>query len=165
MHRYFLIPMISFFIIIFGFVIYLQYFNEDWKFIAPKIVLPDSCNDFSTDVELVIHSEDYVANRSFEDSPDTIKGNQFHIVFLLPCERQDRGFDVKLYIESSILAINKWFEEKTSGQTIKFDINHKGNLDITFLRVNKTMNWFIDNNLQQNKNKTDVSNKIFSYFY
>ena len=45
MHRYFLIPMIGFFIVILGFVIYLQFVNENWKYLVPKPTLPDSCDD------------------------------------------------------------------------------------------------------------------------
>ena len=71
MHRYFLIPMIGFFLVILGFVIYLQFINENWKYLVPKPILPDSCNDLS-DVELVIHKTDYLEGRSFTDSPDTV---------------------------------------------------------------------------------------------
>ena len=73
MHRYFLIPVICFFLIVLSFVIYLQLVNENWKYLAPKIDLPDSCND-KNDVELVTHDGDYVEGRSFIDSKDIIKG-------------------------------------------------------------------------------------------
>ena len=36
MHRYFLIPMIGFFLVILGFVIYFQFINENWKYLVPK---------------------------------------------------------------------------------------------------------------------------------
>ncbi len=159
MHRYFLIPMISFFIIICGFVIYLQFINEDWKFLVPKIPLPEACND-NTDIELITHEDDYIEGRSFKDSLDITNDNQIHAIFMLPCERGDRKFDVNLNIESSLLAINKWFLEKSKNQQLLFDLNKKNQIDVTFLRVNKTMNWF-DN--KENKNKTeriDISEKI-----
>ena len=100
MHRYFLIPMIGFFLVILGFVIYLQFINENWKYLVPKANLPDSCNDLS-DVELVIHQADYLEGRSFTDNPDIINGKQIHVIYLLPCEREDRRFDVNSNIEFS----------------------------------------------------------------
>ena len=66
MHRYFLIPFIGFFLIISIIMIYLQFVNEDWKFLVPKIKLPDSCNN-NNQVEFVIHESDINQNRSFKD--------------------------------------------------------------------------------------------------
>ena len=57
MHRYFLIPFIGFFIILSFFVFFLQFINEDWKFLAPKVALPESCNNF-VETELIIHETD-----------------------------------------------------------------------------------------------------------
>ena len=120
MHRYFLIPIISFFIIICGFVIYMQFINEDWKYLVPQTILPETCDD-NTYVKFVIHDEDHIDGRSFQDKEDTFNGNQFHAIYLLPCERKDRQFDVRLNIETSLLSINKWFFEKSAKQEINFD--------------------------------------------
>ena len=159
MHRYFLIPVLGFFGIICLFVFYLQFINEDWKFIVPKKQLPEVCND-NTNIELIIHDEDYIDGRSFKDSEDTITGNQIHAIYLLPCEREDRKFDVKSNIEFSLLAINKWFFSKSENQKLRFDINHQKKIDVTFLRVNKTMDWF-DNKVKDKKSKkTEISEKI-----
>ena len=111
MHRYFLIPFIGFFLIISIIMIYLQFVNEDWKFLVPKIKLPDSCNN-NNEVEFVIHESDINQNRSFKDEKDVYNGNQFNPIFLLPCEREDRLYDVNKNIEASLLAINNWFEKK-----------------------------------------------------
>jgi len=159
MHRYFLIPMAGFFIIVCCFVIYLQFINEDWKFLVPKTPLPDSCDD-KTNVELVIHDDDYIEGRSFKDRPDVINSNQIHTVFLLPCERVDRKFDVNLNIESSLLTINKWFLDKSHNQQLRFDLNEKNQIDVTFLRVNKTMNWFDNKKNKENIQRIDISEKI-----
>jgi len=151
--------MTAFFIIVCFFVIYLQFINEDWKFLVPKTPLPDSCDD-NTDIELVIHNDDYIEGRSFKDSPDVIKGKQIHAVFLMPCEREDRRFDVNLNIENSILAINQWFLDKSDNQQLRFDINNKNQIDVTFLRVNKTMNWFDNKENKSSNKKIDISEKI-----
>ncbi len=158
MHRYFIIPMVGFFIIICIFVIYLQFINEDWKFLVPKIPLPESCND-NTKTELIIHENDYLPKRSFKDNPDVINGNQIHAIYLLPCERKDRKFDIDLKIEFSLLAVNRWFLDKSLNQQLKFDINDKNKIDISFLRVNKTMKWF-DNKVKKNEKIIDISDKI-----
>ena len=159
MHRYFIIPVVSFFIIICIFVIYLQFINDDWKFIGPKVVLPDSCND-DTDVEFVLHDDDYIEGRSFKDNTDIYQGNQFHAIFLLPCERKDRKFDINLNIENSLLAINKWFFDKSSKQTIRLDKNVNNQIDVTFLRVNKTMKWFIEKTNKNIDSENNVSEII-----
>ena len=78
---------------------------------------------------------------------------------MLPCEMKDRKFDINYNIESSIIAINKWFMEKSKVQKIQFDKNDKNKIDITFIRVNKTMEWF-DNKIKDNEKKIDVSDKI-----
>ena len=80
MHRYFLIPFIGFFLIISIIMIYLQFVNEDWKFLVPKIKLPDSCNN-NNQVEFVIHESDINQKRSFKDEKDVYNGNQFHPIF------------------------------------------------------------------------------------
>jgi len=159
MHRYFLIPMVGFFVIICIFVIYLQFINEDWKFLAPKIPLPEACND-KVKTELIIYENDYIPERSFQDNPDVINGNQIHAIYLLPCERKDRKFDVDLKIEFSLLAINRWFLDKSLNQQLRFDVNDKKKIDVTFLRVNKTMNWFESKKNNDLKNKIDISEKI-----
>ena len=78
-------------------------------------------------VEFVIHKSDINQNRSFKDEKDVYNGNQFHPIFLLPCEREDRLYDVNKNIEASLLAINNWFEKKTNNQTIRFDKKINGN--------------------------------------
>ena len=160
MHRYFLIPFIGFFIIVSIFVFFLQFINEDWKFIAPKVPLPEGCDD-NIEANFIIYETDKKINRSFKDKLDLYEGNQFHPIYLLPCERNDREYDIKDKIESSLLAINYWLKGKTLKQEIKFDRNIDGDIDITFLRVNKTMDWFGDlHDKDKSKNITEVSNKI-----
>ena len=158
MHRYFLIPILSFFGFICLFVIYLQFINEDWKFLVAKKDLPLICDDGSF-VKLINHKGDFIEGRSLSDSPDMLQSEQYHVVLLLPCEMEDRKFDVNYNIEYSLLAINKWFADKSRKQKIQFDINNMSRIDVTFLRVNKTMKWF-DNKVEENEKKIDVSDKI-----
>ena len=159
MHRYFLIPFIGFFIIVSIFVFVLQFINEDWKFVAPKVPLPEGC-DNNIETKFIIYETDKKINRSYKDKQDLYEGNQFHPIFLLPCEREDREYDINNKINSSLLAINNWLKKQTSNQEIRFDRNINGEIDVTFLRVNKTMDWFGDLHKKDKKNITEVSNKI-----
>ena len=160
MHRYFLVPFFGFFIIIALFVFFLQFINEDWKFLVPKVDLPKSCNN-NDDIEFITHETDIKSNRSYIDQEDTYDGNQFHTIFLLPCEREDREYDINKQIESSLSAINMWLKKQTKKQSLRFDKNIDGNIDITFLRVNKTMDWFGDLDTKDKSIKTtEVSEKI-----
>jgi len=157
-NRYFIIPISIFFIIICIFVFYLQFIYVDWKFIAPKKILPDICND-KNNIEIISHSEDQILGRTFKDSFDQSLTYNFHAIYFLPCEMEDRRFDVNLNIQSSLYAINKWFVDRTKKQKINFDKKFNGRIDVTFLRVNKTMNWFTNFN-DSNNNKKDVSSRI-----
>ena len=161
MHRYFVIPMVGFFLVVLVFVIYLQVINDNWKYLVPKPELPDSCNDLE-ELQLVIHEEDKIDGRSFKDKKDLGKfENQIHTIFLLPCEKEDRKFDINLKIQSSLIAINTWFQNKSLEQQINFDKTSNGKIDVTFLRVNKSMNWFINSKKYTGSDdETDVSEKV-----
>ena len=82
-----------------------------------------------------------------------------HVIFLLPCEMNDRKYDIQNNIQSSLIAINKWFFDKSKKQEIRFDKNDQNKIDVTFLRVNRTMKWF-DNKVINNEKKIDISDKI-----
>ena len=161
MHRYFVIPMVGFFLVVLVFVIYLQVINDNWKYLVPKPELPDSCND-REELQLVIHEEDKINGRSFKDKKDLLElKNQIHVILLLPCERHDRKLDVNLNIQSSLMAINTWFQNKSLNQQINFDKTYDGNIDVTFFRVNKSMKWFMNSKKYNESNdETDVSEKI-----
>ncbi len=162
MHKYFLIPIITFFVIICLIVFYLQYVYEDWKYRIigenKEIVIPDIC-DNKSDIKIISHSTDHITNRSFKDNIDSSSNFQFHTVYLLPCEKEDRKFDVNKNIHYSLETINKWFLNKTNNQIIRYDKTNDDIIDTTFIRVNKTMSWFTQFNSNQN-NKQDASSKI-----
>jgi len=140
--------------------LYLQYFYEDWKFgvIGNKKIVPDICND-QDNVEIMSLSEDNILGRSFKDNADVSSNYQFHAIYFLPCEMEDRKLDTNKNIQFSLNVINKWFFERAKDQIIRFDIKKNDDIDVTFLRVNKTMNWFTEFNSNEN-NKQDTSSKI-----
>ncbi len=158
MNKYFIIPVIVFFSIICIFLFYLQYINEDWKFIAPQKIIPKICSD-DNDIAIIPNPKDNIFGRSFIDKKDISSDHQFHAIYLLPCDKQDRQFDTKKNIQSSINAINKWFLNKSENQIINFDRKNNNNIDVTFLRVNKTISWFNEFSSKEN-NKKDAGSKI-----
>ena len=162
MHRYFLISAIIFFGLIALLQMYQQYIYTDWKWAIigekKEIIIPEYCNDNSK-VEIIKHKSDINEKRSFKDIQDLSNKKLIHAVYMLPCEVEDRKFDLNKNIEYSIESINKWFLEKSENQIINFDKTNNTLIDITFIRINKTLNWFTKFNTNEN-NKKDASSKI-----
>ena len=52
-----------------------------------------------------------------------------------------------------------YFLDKTKNQIINFDKSVDDTTDVTFIRVNKTLKWFIKFNANENSNK-DTGSKI-----
>ena len=129
-------------------------------FIAEKkeVVIPNICDDES-DIEIISHSTDLISDRSFKDNIDSTSHFQFHTIYLVPCEREDRKFDVNKNIHYSLETINKWLLDKTNNQIINYDRINEGIIDTTFIRVNKTLNWFTQFRTKEN-HKQDASSKI-----
>ncbi len=162
MHKYFLIPIIAFFVIICFIVIYLQYFYEDWKYriLSEKeeVIIPEICNN-NNNIDIISLPNDNIEGRSFKDSIDLNSDFQFHAIYLLPCEKKDRGFDINKNIHFSLEAINIWFLDKTKDQQINFDRTNNQIIDTTFIRINKTIEWFTEYRSRED-NQKDTSSKI-----
>jgi len=171
MHKYFLIPIIIFFITICLIVIYLQFFYVDWKWsIIPdnfdvyketykEKKLPEICNDEDDRVQIIKLQKDILKKRTFKDKIDNSLLPQIHAVYLLPCDAEDRKFDINGHIRYSIQSINNWLLDKTENQILNFDKIENNQVDITFIRVNKSINWFTKYNTIENRNN-DASAKI-----
>ena len=159
MHRYFLVPVSTFFISIIVFVIYFQFFDDEWKyFFKPsKKTIPEYCKDELEDYKKVFINLDIdkKQNRSFIDNNDIDK-NLIHLIYLVPCDQLSRDFDINNNIKKIIININNWFFTKSNNQKIKFDY-FNNELDITFIRVNKTLSWFNEFNSKQNYSDDNAS--------
>ncbi|MBG77128.1 MAG: hypothetical protein CFH22_01462 [Alphaproteobacteria bacterium MarineAlpha5_Bin12] len=170
MHKYFLIPVIIFFIIICLLVIYSQYFYVDWKYdfipesFDPKTerykekILPEICDD-DAEIKIIKQTNDFIEKRVWKDQAEITNVPSIHAIYFLPCDGEDREFDVNGSINSSIKSINVWFLNKTKNQIINFDKSVDDTTDVTFIRVNKTLKWFIKFNTNENSNK-DTGSKI-----
>lgn len=167
MHQYFIIPLSAFFIFIILLVLYFQFYDDEWKFFfkPDKKNIPEYCEDKLNNFEkLIINVEaDQNENRSFIDNKDSEK-NLIHLIYLVPCDQLSRDFDINNKILKIVNNINDWFFKKSNDQKIKFDyFNNK--IEITFIRVNKTLKWFNTFNSKQNNtddNASRVENIIFS---
>ena len=170
MHKYFLIPVIIFFLIISLVVLYLQFFYLDWKWdVLPDNfdvktetyqdkVLPVECDD-KGEVKIIKLNKDVAKNRQFTDNTDISNESSIHSIYLLPCDSKDRKFDINDDIHFSIQSINNWFLDKTKNQIINFDKNINNLVDTTFIRVNKSIKWFTKFNIIEN-NEKDAASKI-----
>ena len=120
MHKYFLIPVIIFFIIICLLVIYSQYFYVDWKYdfipesFDPKTerykekILPEICDD-DAEIKIIKQTNDFIEKRVWKDQAEITNVPSIHAIYFLPCDGEDREFDVNGSINSSIKSINVWF--------------------------------------------------------
>ena len=161
MHRYFILPVSIFFILIILLVLYFQFYDDEWKyFFKPKDkIIPEYCNDNEKKIEknIIRLQQDKSDNRSFLDKKDQDE-NLIHLIYFVPCDQISRDLDINNRIVKTIRNINKWFSEKSNKQKIKFDYEINS-LDITFMRVNKTLKWFNLYNSKQNSSD-DNSSKV-----
>ena len=107
MHKYFLIPVIIFFIIICLLVIYSQYFYVDWKYdfipesFDPKTerykekILPEICDD-DAEIKIIKQTNDFIEKRVWKDQAEITNVPSIHAIYFLPCDGEDREFDVFL---------------------------------------------------------------------
>ncbi len=161
MNKFFLVPICIFFFVIGMLVLYFQFIEDKWKYFykAKDKLIPTYCDDNSLNYEeaIIDTAIDKLSNRNFVDNHDS-KKNTIHLIYFLPCDVENRNLDVNGKIEKIINNINDWFYNQSLNQKIKFDY-YENKLDITFLRVNKTLSWFNKFSSVQKKDE-DNSSKI-----
>ena len=81
-------------------------------------------------------SSDVVAGRSFIDQPDDSTSPQVHVLYVLPKDVKSRDFDVRGTFSDLIKSTNEWLFLK-GGKRLRFD-TYKGNLDVTFVRLDES---------------------------
>jgi hypothetical protein len=72
--------------------------------------------------------------RSTVDRPDDFAGLQVHIVYAVPSDGVDRGFDTDDGIENSTASYQRWLSGQTGGRVLRLD-TYQGSPDITFVRL------------------------------
>lgn len=76
--------------------------------------------------------------RNLTDQPDDEDAYQVHVLYVLPADGHDRGYDTDGTIARSVAAWDAWFYAQTGfKQHLRLD-RHGGKLDITFVRLKET---------------------------
>jgi hypothetical protein len=91
---------------------------------------------FWTQINNGDQKSDAIVGRSFTDQPDDSTSPQVHVLYVLPKDVKSRDFDVKETFSDLIKSTNEWLFVK-GGKRLRFD-TYKGNLDVTFVRLDET---------------------------
>jgi hypothetical protein len=75
--------------------------------------------------------------RSEDDRPDDDDRPQVHVVYAVPSDGPDRGFDVDGTLAGSVAVWNAWLVDQTRGSGLRLD-TCGGVLDVTFFRMPQT---------------------------
>ena len=92
-----------------------------------------------------VFANDTKPGRYFEDQSDVNDDFQIHLMYLLAKDSEDRGWDINGKISDIITKMNDQMFRATSansksggiGKKYKLDFRKDGNLDITFIRLDK----------------------------
>ena len=77
-----------------------------------------------------------IGRRSTTDRPAEVSGRQIHVIYMIPRDGRDRGFDTTGTLERSVIRFQNWFSFRTALK-LRED-QYQGRLDITFFRSNRT---------------------------
>lgn len=75
-----------------------------------------------------------VLPRSTVDRPDDFAGLQVHMVYAVPSDGIDRGFDSDGSIQNAVDSFQRWVSARTGGRTYRVD-TYQGLADVTFRRM------------------------------
>lgn len=86
--------------------------------------------------QTVSHTVTFENRRSASDRTDDIAGEQFHVIYAIPSDGTDRGFDGNGAIEDSVRVMDDWLAA-VGGERLRLD-TYGGNLDVTFVTLDRT---------------------------
>lgn len=75
--------------------------------------------------------------RSLADRPDELAGPQVRVLYVIPSDGQDRGYDTTVHIAYSVASFQRWLAERTGGRAFRMD-TYAGVLDVGFFRLSRT---------------------------
>jgi len=98
----------------------------------------DPCRDviyspFVTDIRHDTRPFDDRPGRSLVDRPDDLDGPQVRVLYVLPADSPDDGWDVDGTLDREVKAANEWLFTQ-GDRRVKFDTSN-GDLDVTFVRL------------------------------
>ena len=83
-------------------------------------------------------TEDKKGKRYFEDQPDLNKDYQIHFIYMLDKEGKDNEWDINGKMQKELEELNEeMFRLTGNKQKYKFDYREDGDLDITFIRLDR----------------------------
>jgi len=91
---------------------------------------------FWSHLENADQKSDVVDGRSFVDQPDDSVAAQVHVFYVLPKDAKSKDLDTNGTFTDIIESTNEWLFAQ-GGKRLRFD-TYKGELDITFVRLNET---------------------------
>lgn len=89
------------------------------------------------DRKLAINPDDILEGRSFSDEKDINDSYQVHTVYILASDSKDKKLDINGTIKKILEDTNNLLLKNTD-KKFRFDLRESGDMDISFLRVNKT---------------------------
>ncbi|HEY0019538.1 MAG TPA: hypothetical protein VGC13_24765 [Longimicrobium sp.] len=75
--------------------------------------------------------------RSGTDRADEIVGAQVRVLYVIPSDGEDRGFDTTTHIAYTVASFQRWLAGQTGGRAFRMD-TYAGVLDVGFFRLSRT---------------------------
>ena len=83
--------------------------------------------------------KDDIPGRFLFDQEDVTDDYQVHAIYVLAADSKDKQYDVKGIIEKIVLKGNRHMKSKTKEKQFRLDLTKEGKLDVSFLRVDRTL--------------------------
>ena len=84
------------------------------------------------------NEKDEIEGRFFTDQEDVTDDYQVHAIYILASDSKDKKYDTNGTIESIVIKGNEHLKKNIDQKQFRLDLTKEGDLDISFLRVNKT---------------------------
>ena len=84
------------------------------------------------------NEKDEIEGRFFYDQEDVTDDYQVHAIYILASDSKDKKYDTNGTIESIVIKGNEHLKKISTKNNLGLDLTKDGNLDVSFLRVNKT---------------------------
>ena len=75
--------------------------------------------------------------RSAADRPDELTGPQVRVLYVIPSDAEDRGYDTTVHIAYTVASFQRWLAGRTGGRAFRMD-TYAGVLDVGFFRLSRT---------------------------
>jgi hypothetical protein len=110
--------------------------------------------------------------RSLTDRPDQLTGPQVRVLYVLPSDGEDRGYDTTLHIAYTVASFQRWLAGRTGGRAFRMD-TYAGVLDVGFFRLSKTdaqvksQGAFVRNEIEEQLSAAGLisSSKLYLVYY